>query len=103
MYSISIFILHFTYLGGEYAPNTRPCLWAWCMLCSGVICVVVSGIVDSRDVDLQKLVLPYGGSFPFSLNYMSCPFCLLSLLSVVALYYHFVASFYYDNNMFIII
>ena len=24
MYSISIFILHFTYLGGAYAPNAPP-------------------------------------------------------------------------------
>ena len=24
MYSIGIFILHFTYLGGEYAPNAPP-------------------------------------------------------------------------------
>jgi len=26
MYSISIFILHFTYLGGAYAPNAPPSL-----------------------------------------------------------------------------
>jgi len=29
MYSISIFILHFTHLGGAYAPNAPPCLRAW--------------------------------------------------------------------------
>jgi len=28
MYSIN-FILHFTYLGGAYAPNAPPCLRAW--------------------------------------------------------------------------
>ena len=80
MYSISIFILHFTYLGGSYVPNTPlPCLRA-------CICVNASQF-SWRCAD----TVPCGSRV---LRWVCSPVCLSVLLRI-----HIIQTWTYTRYM----